>query len=165
MRSFLKTSHWGSISAHGSSSTTDRRKKHIQDDSFKQKQSLLLDILNKRKNIHTITNELGQKSGQPLPILFKSLKSEVILLQQMGRQTNQRICIRIKQAFPALMALTLSLCPCEFEKEAAGTLNTQDSAFQEALLKRGFLKTSGAKMIVYHQLAKHNNNLHLKSGP
>lgn len=28
---------------------------------------------------------------------------------------------------------------CEFEKEVAGMLNTKDSAFQEALLKRGFL--------------------------
>lgn len=30
--------------------------------------------------------------------------------------------------------------PCEFEKEVAGVLNTKDSGFQEALLKRGFLK-------------------------
>lgn len=30
--------------------------------------------------------------------------------------------------------------PCEFEKEVAGMLNTKDSAFQEALLERGFLK-------------------------
>lgn len=52
------------------------------------------------------------------------------------------------------MALTFSLRPCEFEKKAAGTSNTQDGAFQEALLKRGFPKTSGAKLIVYHQLAK-----------
>lgn len=29
--SCLKTSHWGSISAHGSGPRTDRRKKHIQD--------------------------------------------------------------------------------------------------------------------------------------
>lgn len=59
---------------------------------------------------------------------------------------------------------------CEFEKEVAGLLNTKDSAFQEALLKRGFLKKkkkkkrSGVKRIVFHQLAKHNN-LHPKSGP
>lgn len=40
------------------------------------------------------------------------------------------------------MALTFSLHPCEFEKEVAGTSNIQDSAFQEALLKRVFPKTS-----------------------
>jgi len=55
------------------------------------------------------------------------------------------------------MALTFSLHPREFKKEL--------SAFQEALLKRGFPETSGAKLIIYHQLAKHNNNLHPKSGP
>lgn len=56
--------------------------------------------------------------------------------------------------------------PCELEKEVAGMLNTKDSAFQEALLKRGFLKKkrSGAKSIVYHQLPKHGN-LHPKLGP
>lgn len=56
--------------------------------------------------------------------------------------------------------------PCEFEKEVAGVLNTKDSGFQEALLKRGFLKKkrSGAKRIVYHQLAK-QGKLHPESGP
>lgn len=55
---------------------------------------------------------------------------------------------------------------CEFEKEVAGVLNTKNSAFQEALLKRGFLikKEGGAKRIVFHQLAK-RGNLRPKSGP
>lgn len=60
----------------------------------------------------------------------------------------------------------LYVSPCEFEKEVAGVLNTKDSAFQEALLERGFLKKkrSGAKRIPYHQLAKHSI-LHPRSGP
>lgn len=58
--------------------------------------------------------------------------------------------------------------PCEFEKEVAGVLDTKDSAFQEALLKRGFLekkkKKKWCKEDRFYQLAK-QGNLHPKSGP
>lgn len=71
--------------------------------------------------------------------------------------------IRTKQAFLALSIF--SLHPPQLEKETAGTLGTQDSAFQEALLKRAFPTRSGAELIVCHQMEKKNNHLHPKSGP
>lgn len=77
----------------------------------------------------------------------------------MGRQTKWRNLGRNETGFPSPDGSHIVTNLCAFKKEEAGTLNTQDCAFHKALLKRGFPKTSGAKLIIYHQLAKHNNNL------
>lgn len=56
-----------------------------------------------------------------------------VRLERIGRPTQHSLNTREKPA-------GFCVSPREFEKEVAGVLNTKDSAFQEALLKRGFLK-------------------------